>query len=75
MEMKFKWITVKEAVELVLSDKFDNGGSLDFTLDSYEFDHDDPQFTPTGWYGIARTNCSTETLLLLDIMAVELKWS
>ena len=56
MELKFKWITVKEAVELVLSDKFKNGGSLDFTLDSYEWNHDDPNFEPTGWYGIARNN-------------------
>ena len=54
MELKFKWITVKEAVELVLSDKFKNGGSLDFTLDSYELNHDDPNFEPTGWHGIAR---------------------
>jgi len=56
-KLNYKWITVKEIVELVLSDKFEYGGSLDFTLDSYEWNHDDPNFTPTGWYGIARTGC------------------
>lgn len=54
-KLNYKWITVKEIVELVLSDKFENSGSLDFTLDSYEWNHDDPNFEPTGWYGIART--------------------
>lgn len=55
MSIKYKWITVKDAVELVLSDKFDEGGSLDFTLDSYKYDGDNPDFVPTGWYGMART--------------------
>lgn len=55
-QLKYKWITVKEAVELVLSDKFDNGGSLDFTLDKEEIVKEYSDFLPTGWYGIARVH-------------------
>lgn len=55
-QLKYKWVTVKEAVELVLSDKFDNGGSLDFTLDKEEIVKEYRDFLPTGWYGIARVH-------------------
>lgn len=57
MSKNYKWLSVKEICELMVSPLFDNGGAIHFTADDYESNCEDQNFEPTGWYGIARTGC------------------
>ena len=64
MDSQYKWMTIEEVCMEILSDKFDDGGAITFTLDDYESNCDDPCFEPEGWYGIARTVLFDEPVII-----------